>query len=45
MAQREGLTSKIFGSWKVLGPAEGYKWLCECMPVKNKMKSTGIIKV
>ena len=37
--EREDLTGKIFGRWKVIGPAEDYirpdgyhepKWLCEC---------------
>jgi len=30
MAKREDLTGNIYGCWKVLGPAEDYKWECEC---------------
>lgn len=27
---REDLTGKTFGCWKVIGPADDYKWVCEC---------------
>ena len=27
---REDLTGLLFGSWKVISPAENYSWLCEC---------------
>ena len=27
---REDLTGRQFGDWKVIAPADNYKWLCEC---------------